>query len=140
MNGVRYSLQRAREQREVQRQVSRLLEGSLEYDLPYEDCAAMRVRIGGKLKKLSWVAKFRPHRLESLMADTEPGSVLFFAITQVYNANEQRIKEAVDPMRRRLQNACLRGFRRGLTVPTVLERRQIRPGAFNEFLTAYARN
>jgi hypothetical protein len=94
-----------------QRRVAeRVLEGSIDYDLTLEQACLMEVRISGKLRTLAWVAENKPRRLELFMDTMEPGSVLYQAITLVYNANIDRVLKDVTTENARIRDTVMTGL------------------------------
>jgi hypothetical protein len=94
-----------------QRRVAeRVLEGSIDYDLTLEQACLMEVRISGKLRTLAWVAENKPRRLELFMDTMEPGSVLYQAITLVYNANIDRVLKDVTTENARIRDTVMAGL------------------------------
>lgn len=122
MTGRTYTVLSDRQCAEARRAVEQVLTGQLEYRITLDDAYKMQVMFRGQARSLRWIARNRPEKLESLM-DRPPGSVVFHAITLVYNDNVKRIHGAVVEQYRDHQVRCREALRqsrrsRGLSAPT----------------------
>jgi hypothetical protein len=98
-----------REQAIVAQQMT---EKTLDYEMPLHQAEKMKVKFRGEFKALKWMAKHHPSRFEVLMDTMEPGSVLFHAITVVYNHYLPKILAGVKKVNERIQKASVEGLAR----------------------------
>jgi hypothetical protein len=116
---------------------SRMKEGSLDYGISDEMAGKMEVRVHGKMRTLQWVAENKPARLEMLLDTMKPGSVLFEAVTIIYNKNLDKIIPAVEKENSRIRDAGIQGLKnwaeRGrVDRPRTRLRMYLKPGALGE--------
>lgn len=132
-----------------EKMVDRLRAGSLDYGITSEMAEKMEVRVHGRMHSLKWVADNNPERLEYMMDTMNPGSVLFEAVTLVYNKNLDKIVPAVEKENARIRDAGIKGLhdwaeRKRGDKPRVRLRLFLKPGVLDEkprvyLMTGYSR-
>lgn len=100
----------------------KVIAGSLDYNLILEQAERLEVYFGSVLRSLKWIAEHRPRHLEMLMNTEQPGSVLFEAVTLVYNANLDCVLLDVDTENNRIRDAGIAGLKRAKANPKMKPR------------------